>query len=375
MDRPDFAVIGGGIAGASAAYELAAHGSVVLLEAESVCGHHTTGRSAAIFTEAYERGVVRLMAMGSRSFFEEPPAGFSDVPLITPIPIMLVGREDQRARVDAEVAAAHRLVQSVVRLSGPEAVGRCPLLRTGYVDCALYEPDAYALDVDALHQGFLRGLRRRGGAILTERRVSELRPTTGGWVIRAGDEEWGAGAVVAAAGAWADGIARLAGAAALGLVPHRRTAFTFAAPDGLDLSGMPMVIDVDEDFYFKPEGPQILGSLAEETPMQPHDVKHEEVDVALAIERIEAATTLRIRHVRRAWAGLRTFAPDRLPVVGEDPAVPGFFWLAGQGGSGIMTAPSMARLLAGLVTGTGIPADLADLGVREEALSPRRLAG
>lgn len=109
--------------------------------------------------------------------------------------------------------------------------------------------------------------------------------------------------------------------------------------------------------------------------MQPHDVKHEEVDVALAIERIEAATTLRIRHVRRAWAGLRTFAPDRLPVVGEDPAVPGFFWLAGQGGSGIMTAPSMARLLAGLVTGTGIPADLADLGVREEALSPRRLAG
>ena len=373
METVDFAVIGGGIAGASAAYELAAHGSVALVEAEPMCGYHTTGRSAAVFTEAYEHDVVRPLATGSRGFLHRPPEGFTDVPLLTSLPIMLIGRADQCSRLDAEVSSARRFVPSVQRLSGPEAVERCAVLRTDYVDCALYEPDAGALDVDALHQGFLRGLRNRGGTIHTGRPVSNLRRRNGSWVVGAeGGDDVRAGAVVDAAGAWADRVAALAGVAPLGLVPHRRTAFIFAAPGDVDLARMPMVIDVDEKFYFKPEGGHFLASPADETPMEPHDVKHEEIDVAAAIERIEAATTLQIRHVPRAWAGLRTFAPDRLPVVGEDAEASGFYWLAGQGGFGILTSPAMSRVLAGLATGAGIPDDLADLGVTEAALSPQR---
>lgn len=372
MERADFVVIGGGIAGASAAYELATHGSVVLVEAEATCGYHTTGRSAALFTEAYEKDQVRLITVASRAFLEEPPPGFSNTPILSPLPTMMIGRADQRARVDEEVEAARALVPSVQALDAAAAVELCPILRPGYVAAALYEPDSRSIDVHALHQGFLGTFRRRGGTVLVNSRVTELAHSGGAWTVTAGEHAVEAAVVVNAAGAWGDRVAEMAGARPLGLVPNRRTAFTFAAPDGVDTAPLPMVIDIEEDFYFKPEGPQFLGSLAEETPMEPHDVRHEEVDVALAIERIESATTLSIRHVRTAWAGLRTFTPDRLPVVGEDPTVSGFFWLAGQGGFGIMTSPGMSRALAGLVVDGELPAYLAGLGVRAEALSPAR---
>lgn len=375
MERADFVVIGGGIAGASAACELAAHGSVVLLEAEATCGYHTTGRSAALFTEAYEKDFVRLLTVASREFLEEPPPGFADTPILRPLPTMMIGRADQQGRVDEEVEAARAFVPSVQAVDGDAAVELCPILRPGYVVAALYEPDSRSIDVHALHQGFLRALRKRDGTVLVSSRVSELARSRGSWTVIAGGSVVRAPVVVNAAGAWADGVAELAGARPVGLGPKRRTAFTFAAPDGVDTAALPMVIDIEEDFYFKPEGPQFLGSLAEETPMEPHDVRHAEVDVALAIERIEAATTLSIRGVRTAWAGLRTFAPDRLPVVGEDPAVTGFYWLAGQGGYGIMTSPGMSRALAGLVVNDELPGDLVDLGVRAEALSPARFSG
>ena len=373
MESFDFAVIGGGIAGASAAYELADHGTVVVLEAEETCGYHTTGRSAAVFTEAYERDVVRLMAVASRKFLEGPPAGFTEVPILDPLALLLIGRDDQKDRVRAETVAAKELVSSVQLLDGPQAEQLCPVLRKGYVAAAMLEPDAHAIDVDALHQGFLRGLRQRGGVVRTSRRVSGLTSKGGTWKIAANGEELESQVVVNAAGAWAGVVGTMAGASPVGLVPKRRTAFTFAAPDGLDTAGLAMVIDVDEDFYFKPEGPQFLASLAEETPMEPHDVRHDEVDVALAIERIEAATTLQIRHVRTAWAGLRTFCGDHAPAVGEDPMAPGFFWLAGQGGFGIMTSPALSRAIAALVVGGGLPRDLLELGVSAEALSPQRL--
>lgn len=375
MERADFVVIGGGIAGASAAYELAAHGSVVLLEAEAMCGYHTTGRSAALFTEAYEKDFVRLLTVASREFLEEPPPGFADTPILSPLPTMMIGRADQQGRVDEEVEAARALVPSVQAVDAGAAVELCPILRSGYVAAALYEPDSRSIDVHALHQGFLGALRKRDGTVLVSSRVSELARSRGSWTVIAGDSVVVAPVVVNAAGAWADAVAELAEARPVGLGPKRRTAFTFAAPDGVDTAALPMVIDIEEDFYFKPEGPHFLGSLAEETPMEPHDVRHEEVDVALAIERIEAATTLSIRHVRTAWAGLRTFAPDRLPVVGEDPAVTGFYWLAGQGGYGIMTSPGMSRALAGLVVDGELPDNLVGLGVRAEALSPARFSG
>jgi D-arginine dehydrogenase len=210
---------------------------------------------------------------------------------------------------------------------------------------------------------------------MLERGVDRIERTGAGWTIRAEDLVVSTPVVVNAAGAWCDVVGAMAGVPPIGLVPKRRTAFTFAAPAGVDLAKMAVVIDVSEEFYFKPEMGQIMGSLADETPMEPHDVRPEEIDVALAIERIQAATTLEIRHVKRTWAGLRSFVADRVPVVGEDPTAPGFFWLAGQGGAGIMTSPAMARTITGLVTAGKIPEDLVGNGVGADALAVDRIPG
>ena len=368
----DFVVTGGGIAGASAAYELASHGNVLLLERERIAGYHTTGRSAALYTAAWERGVLRSLALASHEFLQDPPAGFVDQPILSPLPVLLIGRADQRRSVEELHREAAGLVDTTL-LDGAAAQQWCPLLRPGYVDLAVLEPGAQSIDVDALHQGFLRGVRRRGGTVMLERGVERIERSDTGWAVSAGDLTVHTSAVVNAAGVWCDVVATLAGVAPIGLVPKRRTAFTFAAPADVDLSNMAIVIDVDENFYFKPESGQIMGSLAEETPMEPHDVRPEEIDVALAIERIESATELHIRHVKRTWAGLRSFAPDGVPVVGEDPEAHGFYWLAGQGGAGIMTSPAMGQAIAGLVTTGRIPAVLQQQGVDDEALAVQRL--
>jgi D-arginine dehydrogenase len=369
MKTCDFLVIGGGIAGASAAYELAPHGRTVLVEREPIAGYHTTGRSAALFTESWEHGIVRSLTTASRSFLEDPPAGFTDHPLLSPLHFLVIGREDQREAVaalaDDTVAAG-----TVQVLDGNGAVSVCPVLRPGYVVTAILEPGSMEIDVNELHQGFVRGLRRRRGEVRLNAEVSEIRQVGDGWVVAAGESTISAGVVVNAAGAWADAVAELAGVGPIGLVPYRRTAFVFPAP--IDTHGLPMVVDVDHQFYFKPESGRFMGSLAEETPMEPHDVRPEEIDVALAIDRIQAATTLDIRHVSRTWAGLRSFVADRLPVVGMEPDHPGFFWLAGQGGFGIMTSPAMARLAAGLIAEGRASTELVAAGVDPSQLGPGR---
>ncbi len=366
----DVVIVGGGIAGASAANELAAACRVTLVEREPICGYHTTGRSAAVFTEAYERGVVQRLAVASRGFLERPPPAVADHSVLSSQPFVLIGTERQRADVEAALDEARQLVPSARLLDGDEVLELCPVLRPGHVAAAALEPEAASIDVAALHAGYLRAARRHGAEVRTGWGVTGLRRRAGRWRVAGPEgEELHADVVVDAAGAWADGLAELAGADPVGLQPYRRTAFTFAAPDGVRSRGMPMVVDVDEQFYFEPEGDGFLGSLAEETPMQPHDVRPDEADVALAISRIEEATTMTIRHVRSAWAGLRTFAPDRHPVIGEDPGVPGFFWLAGQGGFGILTSPAAARALAGLVVAGEVPAEL---GVAAGELSPAR---
>lgn len=369
---PDFVVIGAGIAGASAAFELAAHGDVLLLERERVAGYHTTGRSAALYTEAWERGVLRSLTLASHDFLDSPPDGFVDHPVLSSLPVLMIGRSDQRHLVEKLHSEAAGFVDTTL-IDDAAAREWCPLLRPGYVDVAALEPDARAIDVDALHQGFLRGIRRRGGSVMLERGVDLIERIGDQWRIRAEDLAATTPTVVNAAGAWCDVVGAMAGVQPVGLVPKRRTAFTFAAPPEIDLAKMAIVIDVSEQFYFKPESGQIMGSLADETPMEPHDVRPEEIDVALAIERIQAATTLEIRHVRRTWAGLRSFVADGVPVVGEDPTAPGFFWLAGQGGAGIMTSPAMARTIAGLVTAGKIPEDLAQNGVEADALAVDRI--
>lgn len=368
----DFLVIGAGIAGASAACELAALGTVILLEQESQPGYHATGRSAALFTEAYGNAVVRRLTSAGRAFFERPPEGFCAHRLLSLRGTLFIAGPDQLAsleRAEAEIGA----LTPVRRLAGAEAVEMLPALEPGYVAAALYEPTAEDIDVHALLTGFLRGLRRRGGRLITSARVGALRRESGAWVAQTPAGRFAAPVVVNAAGAWADAVAALAGLRPLGLVPKRRTAFTFDPPEGMETAAWPATIDIDEQFYFKPEAGRILGSPADETPSAPCDAQPEELDVAIGVDRIETATRLRVRRLVSRWAGLRTFAPDKTPVAGFDPEAEGFFWLAGQGGYGIQTSPALARAMAGLIGSGELPEDLRGRGLESAMLAPGRL--
>ena len=374
MSSHDFAVIGAGIAGASVAYELQAHGRVILLERERLPGHHTTGRSAAILVQSYGNDVVRRLTRASRGFFERPPAGFAPYPLVFERPVLFIGREDQRASLAAERRAAEELGVELRALGADTALSLCPVLREEYVAEGLLESGARGIDVAGLLDGFLRGLRERGGTVRTRAEVVRVERAGEAWEVEAGGETHRVAAVVNAAGAWCDEVGRLAGARPIGLAPLRRTAITFDGPPGCDFSRWPAVIDIDQEFYFEPEGAQILASPADETPSEPCDATAEDYDVAVAVARIERATTLEIRSIRRRWAGLRSFVADRSPVIGEDPDLERFFWLAGQGGFGIQTSPAVARTAASLIVHGALPSDVADLGLTPEQLSPARSA-
>jgi D-arginine dehydrogenase len=261
---------------------------------------------------------------------------------------------------------------AVTRIDGAAARSRVPVLREGVIVAALEEAHAYDLDVDAIHQAFLRQLRRHNGALHCKAAVTTCRSDGDGWLVTAGAIEVRAPVVVNAAGAWADDVARNAGVAPVGLQPKRRTALTVDAPDGVSPQAWPAVIDIGEQFYFKPEAGRILLSPADETAVDPHDAYPDDLDAAIAIDRVQQVADLPVHRIAHSWAGLRTFAPDRTPVVGYDDAAPGFFWLAGQGGYGIQTSPALSRLSAALVRGEGIPADLAARHVTTTVLAPGR---
>ena len=374
MQDFDFAIIGAGIAGVSAAYHLAPHAKVLILEREQVAAYHTTGRSAALHSETYGSAEIRAITVASGRFYRKPPPGFADHPLLTPRGAVIAGRAEQASEMDKAAREFTSLVPSVRRLDLAETLAQAPVIRPAMLDGgAIFEPEADDMDVAAIHGGFLRGARAAGGVLRLSAEVTTLERKDGKWRIGLGDGETIVAAnVVNASGAWADVVAGLAGAAPVGLVPKRRTAFTFDPPAGLDIARLPMIIDFDESFYFKPEVGQFLGSLADETPSPPCDAQPEEIDIATAVDRIETATTLKIRRIKNKWAGLRSFVADKNLVVGYDPAVEGLFWLAGQGGYGIQTGESAGRLAASLALGRGMPGDIAGLGVSEAALSPAR---
>lgn len=371
----DFLVIGGGIAGAGAAYELAGQGSVVLLERETTPGYHTTGRSAAMYLENYGEPLVRALASCSRGFLADPPEGFAGHSMLTPRGVLYIAREDQRAALEALLAADRDGATTLEEVDAARVRAMIPVLRPGYVDAALLEAGAAELDVATLHNGFLRGFRARGGTLITDAGVTALERSGGVWRATTAAGEMAGAVVVDAAGAWADEIAVLAGVAPVGLVPKRRTAFTFDPPEAVDPGAWPMAVDIDEQFYFKPEAGQILGSPADETPMPPCDIQPDELDIAIAVDRIQRAASFDIRRINHRWAGLRSFVADHLPVVGYATGVEGFFWLAGQGGIGIMTAPAISRLAAALVLGREPHVDLAERGIGAAALSPDRVHG
>lgn len=374
MQSTDVLVIGAGMAGASAAYFLAPHRRVLVLEREAQPGYHATGRSAALYSETYGNATVRAITTASKPFYFNPPPGFADYPLVTPRGALTVGTAADHDALRALWQDMRALVPNVQWWRQDQILQRVPVLRPEMAHCGVFEPDAMDMDVHAIHQGFLRRAKAAGAQLVCGAGVQHIqREAHGGWRVDTASGSFCAPVVVNAAGAWCDELARLAGVAPVGLVPKRRTAFTTDAPVGCDISDWPLVINAQESFYFKPDAGVLLVSPANADPVDPQDVQPEELDIAIAVDRIENATTLQIRQVRRKWAGLRSFVADKTPVVGFAADAPGFFWLAGQGGYGIQTAPAMGELTAALVRGLPLPAAMAALGVRVQDLSARRL--
>lgn len=374
MSQADFIIIGGGIAGASTGFWLSQHARVIVLERESHPGYHSTGRSAALYTAAYGTPQVRALTQASRDFFDAPPPGFCEHPLLTPRGEMTVDFSGDPAELQNQYLSAKATVPQMQLLSAEEACVRLPILRREKVHGAIYDPTASDIDTDALHQGYLRGIRRNQGQVLTDTQVVSLsRDAEGIWQVQTDGQTFSAPVIINAAGAWADKIGALAGAQPLGLQPKRRAAFIFAGPEGVDIQHWPMLVSLDESFYMKPDAGMLLGSPANADPVEPHDVQPEELDIAMGIYQIEEATTLTIRRPTRTWAGLRSFVSDGDLLSGFDPQVPGLFWVAAQGGYGIQTSPAMGQASAALVRGEALPEALSKFGLNAAMLAPARL--
>ncbi len=369
----DVVVIGSGIAGASLAYEIASQARVVLLEAEPRPGYHATGRSAALFSETYGNGIVRALSAASRDFLENPPECF-ERPILTPRGAMHVGSEAHRDQLRSFVADCRAVQPSVRMIDAREIAALVPILKPETAAAGAYEPDAREIETARMHSGFLRGFKQRGGELLVEARVNGItRQGSAAWLVTTPQRRITAPMIVNAAGAWADEIGAVAGVGTIGLAPLRRTAVIIDAPGGTDVRAWPMVIDADEQFYFKPDANRLLVSPADETPSPPLDATPDDLDVAVAVDRFERATTMNVRRVEHSWAGLRTFAPDRSPVVGFDPRSEGFFWFAGQGGYGFQLAAALAQAGAALINGQALPASIARHRITSDLLSPSRL--
>jgi D-arginine dehydrogenase len=366
-------VIGAGIAGASVAAALAPTHKVIVLEREAFPGMHSTGRSAALFSEIYGSAPIRALSRASRDFLYLPPQGFVEARIVRPRGALHVASAAQLAELDA-FCALPDVAASVRRLGAIEARAQCSILRDDYVAGAVLETASADVDVNVLHQGWLRQIKADGGQLIVDAEVVRLYRTGGGWRVETPELTIETEVVINAAGAWADVIAELAGAKTVGLQPRRRTALIVDAPEGAQSDLWPMVIDVDEEFYFRPDAGALLLSPGDETPSAPCDAQPDELDIAIAVARVESATTLQVRRIRRSWAGLRSFVADRNPVVGYAPDAPGFFWLAGQGGYGIQTSPAMGQLAAALVRGEPVPEDLVRFGVDIAELRPDRFA-
>ncbi len=374
MQTFDIAIIGGGIAGLSLAYFLSPHRSVVVLEQEGALGYHSTGRSAAEFTLRDNAPAVNALARASHAFMTAPPEDFSAVPLLISRGSVVFGAEEKKALVQARFKEAQALGAAVEWLDEAALLARAPIMDPAYVAAAYFDPDYWDIEVDALLQGYARHARRHGAQILERREFSGARRVGGRWLIETNEETLAAGVLVDAAGGWADAVATRAGVAPLGIVPHRRTAITVGLPEGVDASRLPEMNEIEDTFYFKPESGRLLASPADETPCEPADVQPEELDIAYAAHHVEEATTLSVRRVFRSWAGMRSFSPDRLPVVGFAEDEPSFFWLAGQGGYGILTSPALGSLASALLIGAPPPDPLLGEGIEAAAFSPARFS-
>jgi len=373
MKECDFLVVGAGIGGASAAYGLAQHGSVIIVEKESQPGYHTTGRSAAFYAETYGNNDVSLLTSGSKSFFLSPPAGFCETPLITDRSALYIARRDQLTACDKMFRSKSSRLPSLVRLDTNQIQEIAPYIRINYPAGAVFDPECKDIDVNNLHQGFLRAARKFGAELATNQQVKSLQQQGRYWITITEDFSIRSKIVVNASGAWGDEIAQLAGIGPMGLVPKRRTIVIGSLRTGQVNDSSPLVLDIEDQFYFKPENGHILASPGDETPMPPCDVQPDEMDIAVAIDRVEKVSTLEIDRIINKWAGLRTFTKDQSPIIGMDPIHDGFFWAVGQGGFGIQTAPAISTLIHSLVIDNKVPDHLKELGVKANMFAPGRL--
>lgn len=373
MQKLDFLIVGAGIAGAGIAYRLIGHGDVMLVDMEEQAGFHTTGRSAAFFAETYGGEMLQPLTTASKDFLHSPPVGFSEAPLITDLGAIHVFDAEQKERALALFARDQKVLPHIELLDADALQQTTPQLKAGRFVGGIKDGDCGNLDVAALHQGYLRAAKKMGLEVRLETPLEKAEFVDGVWRVQIGREEVEAGVIVNCAGCWGDVIAGRCGVPPIGLEPLRRTLVTIPNPDGLPFDkNLPVIIDFDEAFYFKPEGAGYLVSPADETPSAPCDSQPELEDVAVAVDHFEQATNSSVSRIEAKWSGLRTFAPDRAPVIGFDADNPGFFWNVGQGGYGIQTSPAWSRYAAGLLLDKGMPDDLVRLGVDRAWYDPAR---
>jgi len=353
----DFLIIGGGIAGVSAAARLSALGSVIVLEAEEALAHHASGRSAALYEPRYGAPAVVGLSMASGAYFHAATG------VLSPRGLMVVAKADAKAAFDADVAA-----MAFDPVSVAEARAIIPILNPDVIAHAAYADHAEDIDTDLLVQGFAREAKAQGARILTRARVSAIVKDGAGWRVDSSAGTFTAGMIVNAAGAWVDQVAAMAGVRPIGFTPYRRSMARIPAPGGHDVSRWPMLFGPGEDWYAKPDAGALIVSPAEEDLMEPHDAWADDMVLAEGLARYEEMVTEPVTRLLASWAGLRTFAPDRVLVIGQDMREPSFFWLAGQGGYGFQTCPAASQLAADLIGGRAPEVD-ADLVA---ALSPDR---
>lgn len=378
MRQYDTIIIGGGIAGMSIAYGLCENQRILVLERESNLGYHSTGRSAAVYAASYKssNSAINALTRASRAMFKNPPDGFSENSLYRERGLIYIAHKERLSDLAKFYDSIRATSDGIEWLDRDAIVEKFPLLKDAYTVSAVYDPNVFDIDVNELSEGYRRNYLKSGGELITEFHVTGIVREPGKWRVTNGNETYEARNVVNAAGAWVDEIARIAGVPEIGIQPLRRSAILISVDDCVGIerfADWPMAVEFEESFYFKPDAGKLLVSPANEDLSVPCDARPEELDIAYAADFAERALNVTVKRIDHAWAGLRSFVSDRGVVMGFDEEAEGFFWLAGQGGVGVQTAPAAGRMAAALIQGREIPRDLTDLGLNAAFVSPNRI--
>ena len=369
----EYAIIGAGIAGASVAYELAKKGqSVAILEMEDTPGYHSTGRSAAFYAPVYGNHSVRCLTKLSGSFYENTPTGFCEHSLLSPRGALFIANKESESKLKKFYDDVKGLSNEVKLEAEDFARNKISALKEKSVTTCVWDPTSQELDVAALHQGYLKQAKAFGANLFVDSEVKKIRKSASNWLIETQNNEFSAKVIVNAAGAWCDHIAELAAIERIGLQPKKRSVCTVPVQSKYDTKNWPLVVDINEKFYFKPEGDGLLISPADETLVEPMDAFTDQLDLAIAIDRVSKVIDVPLQRISHEWAGLRSFVSDKSPVIGFEPNEDGFFWFAGQGGYGIQMASGAAKLAASMLLSKPIPSELNKMNFELSSVTTER---